>query len=308
MLKILIAGCTGRLAQQIIQKLLERPEVGMIRGVARNPSKMPEDLKNHPKMNYCTAEANDAKKIEEACIGIDVVVCCYQGYYDIMYEGQKVLIKAAEAQKVPRFFTSDFTLDYTKLKIGQHEGKDLMIKINQEIRNISSITPTFMLIGAFMETWLGYLKIWNPETHTFTYWGTGNERYHMTTYANAAEYTAAAICNPDATGKISVAGDYKSVRELASIYEENTGEKAKLVCAGSMDDLCDFMHAEKERIKDGNKWEYMYLYYHYYMLNGQTALDEPLSNDKFPDVKPVTLRDFLAENDITNKESLQTPL
>ncbi|GAB5588890.1 hypothetical protein Unana1_03790 [Umbelopsis nana] len=307
MVKILIAGCTGRLGQQIIRKLLERPEVDIIRGLARNPSKMPEDLKNHSKMNYYTAEASDAKKVEEACMGIDVVVCCYQGYYDIMYKGQKVLIKAAEAQNVPRFFTSDFTLDYTKLKIGQHEGKDLVIMINQEVQK-ASITPTFMLIGVFMETWLGYLRIWDPQSETFTYWGAGNERYHMTSYTNAAEYTAAAICNPDVTGKVSVAGDYKSVRELANIYEENTGSKPKLVCAGSLADLWNFMHSEKKRVGNGNKWEYMFLFYHYYMLNGQTALDEPLRNNKFPSVKPITLRDFLTSADITNQEWLQTPL
>ena len=58
-----------------------------------------------------------------------------------------------------------------------------------------------VLVGGFIETlWSGYFQVWNPEEKSLVYWGSGEEVWEVTTYADAARYTVAVALDASAVG------------------------------------------------------------------------------------------------------------
>ncbi|KAK3291661.1 uncharacterized protein B0H64DRAFT_377835 [Chaetomium fimeti] len=51
-----------------------------------------------------------------------------------------------------------------------------------------------------METFLDLFGVWNPEENEVNYWGTGNDKWDLTSYQTAVEYIAAVALDPNATG------------------------------------------------------------------------------------------------------------
>lgn len=203
-----------------------------------------------------------------------------------MLHGQRVLIDACEEFGVTRYVSSDFTLDYNKLELGQHEGKDCMIQVKQYLQG-KKVKGVHVLIGCFFETWLGYMHIWDPETRSFTFWGDSNELWEMTTFEDAARYAVEVVLDPTAVGTFCcksdssdnmsylsevlekpllkticqiVGGDIKSTRQIAQIYETVYGSKPTLSSRGSLSQLWDYMQAEKKKYEGQNKWNYMTWY------------------------------------------------
>jgi hypothetical protein len=120
------------------------------------------------------------------------VICAYLGDNDFMVNGQKALIDACEQAKVRRYIASDFTFDYTKLELGEHPAKDPMKIVHEYLQDKQHVQGVQILVGGFIETfWSGYFQVWNPEEKSLVYWGSGEEVWEVTTYADAARYTAA---------------------------------------------------------------------------------------------------------------------
>lgn len=196
-----IAGITGTLAGLITKHLLKRPDV-YIRGFCRNPSKLPDSLRSHPRLTLFKGAFTDMEIIREAVRGANVAICCYMGPDALMVDGQKLLIDACIAEKVPRYVASDYCMDYRKLAFGDHPVKDAMKHVQIYLEEkASQITAVHILNACFLERpWIG---IWNPDKEIFTYWGTGDEKWEFTSYDNAAEFTAEAALDPDANGFLS---------------------------------------------------------------------------------------------------------
>lgn len=118
---------------------------------------------------------------------------------EVVVGGQKILIDACEAAGVDRYFAGTFTLDFRKLQLGQLERTDCTIKVAQylETKNIKAV---HVLIGAFVETWLGYMDIWDPKKTKFAFWGSGDEPWDFTTYDDTAALTVAAALDSNAVG------------------------------------------------------------------------------------------------------------
>ena len=62
------------------------------------------------------------------------------------------------------------------------------------------VNGVHILIGCFLETWFGYMQIWDPETRSFTFWGDGNEPWEITTFEDTARYTVEVVLDPTAVG------------------------------------------------------------------------------------------------------------
>lgn len=117
-----------------------------------------------------------------------------------MVDGQKALIDACEECNVPRYVASDWALDYTKLKLGELFPKNPMIHVKGYLET-KKVQAVHILIGGFMEPIFSpFFNIFDPSTNTLQYWGNGDEVIEGTTYDNAAEFTAAVILDPKATG------------------------------------------------------------------------------------------------------------
>lgn len=98
--RVAIAGITGKLGLLIAKYLLEFSPSVKIVGYCRSSSKVLATLSSDPRI-LLVEGANDDLTCQS-------VICCYFGSNDLMLDGQKLLIEACEAEKVPRYIASDY--------------------------------------------------------------------------------------------------------------------------------------------------------------------------------------------------------
>jgi len=124
-----------------------------------------------------------------------------------MIEGQKRLIDACIAENVARYIASDWCIDFRGLKFGDHPNKDPMKDVQlylEEKEKKGEIKGVHVLNGAFTEVmWAPFLGIADAKEGVFRYWGTGDEKFDMTTYADAAAFTAEVAADPNAIGFVN---------------------------------------------------------------------------------------------------------
>ena len=187
---VFIAGLSGKFARKLAGHLLAKPEV-RVHGTARSPSKLPSELSNNPRVTVFQADASDENTIRKALKGSSVSICCYLGDNDLMYEGQKRLIDASIAEGVPRYIAGDWSLDFRGIKYGEAPMKDPMKHITEYLEEKKDqIKGVHVLNGEFMEVLWAFSGLYDAKTTTFNYWGSGDEKLDLTTYDDAARYTA----------------------------------------------------------------------------------------------------------------------
>ena len=200
---VTIAGLTGKMAQLIAKHLLVNPEI-KVHGLCRTPSKLPESMTSNPRLRVFQADSTDTETIRSALEGSNAAICCYLGDGDVMVEGQQRLIDACIAKKVPRYVASDWSMDFRGLELGQHPLKDPMKHTQaylEEKEASAQIKAVHVLNACFLEApWAG---LWNAQSSKLQYWGTGDEKWELTSYDNAAEYTAKIVMDPSASGWFS---------------------------------------------------------------------------------------------------------
>jgi hypothetical protein len=195
---ITIAGISGKLGGLIAKHLLKDP-TAHINGTCRNPSTLNSFLIENPRVTVFQAASTEVDKIRESLHNSSVVICCYYGDNTLMLDGQKTLIDACIAEKVPRYIASDWSLDYRQLSFGDHPAKDPMKHVAAYLDQQSEkIKAVHVMNGCFIEA--PWRSIWNGKTKTFKYWGNGDEKWDMTSYENAAEFTAKLALDEDAVG------------------------------------------------------------------------------------------------------------
>lgn len=194
-----IAGITGKFARCVAGHLLKNPGV-TIQGYCRDPTKLPAALLSSPRIRITQGQSDDQNSLQTFAKGNDVVVCSYLGDNNLMLNGQKSLIDACESEGVRRYVASDYSLDFTKLDLGQLPAKDPM-KLVQEYLNGKNVQGVHVLIGIFMETFFTtFFNVWNAKETSFSYWGSGEETWESTTYDNAAQFVAAVAQDTSAVG------------------------------------------------------------------------------------------------------------
>ncbi|OJJ97432.1 hypothetical protein ASPACDRAFT_32510 [Aspergillus aculeatus ATCC 16872] len=264
-----VAGITGKFARRVVSHLLQHSDI-TIRGYCRDPSKVPASISSSEKVTLLKGDAFDKEAIRSFAEGCDVIVCCYLGDDRLMVEGQKALIDACEEVGVPRYVAT-------------------YLDTKQKVKGVH------ILIGGFIEPVLSpFFNILDPQTHTFRYWGEGDEYMEGTTYDNAAEFTVEVIRDAEATGVVRFLGGRATIREIARSYERVYGVKANLERLGSLDELYKTMH-QKRAENPADIYSYMSLFFYYYWVNGQTFVGPETDNAKYPDVKPVDWEGFLRQ-------------
>jgi hypothetical protein len=194
-----VAGFTGKFARCVVNSLLRNPGIS-VRGFCRDPSKLPLYVTASSRIHIDKGEFNDKDALQSFVTGTDVVICCYLGGAELMFEGQKLLIDACTEKNVPRYIAGDFSVDFTNIPYRALPPKDPCKDIMQylESRNIQGV---HILIGVFMETfWSDFMQIWDPRQKKLSYWGTGHEIWELTTYGTAADFTAAVAIDTTAVG------------------------------------------------------------------------------------------------------------
>ncbi|KAM0546284.1 hypothetical protein ACHAPJ_010968, partial [Fusarium lateritium] len=195
---VAIAGVSGRLGRCLARELLKNPNV-VVRGLARNLDKAEHSLR-FSSLHLTQGAADDMDVLRRFVKGADVVICAYSGSDETFHDIQKDLIDACEAEGVPRYVAGDFTVDHRKLEYGQLWSKDPVKKVAEYLEG-KSVSGVHVLIGAFLDTfWSSWFDIWNLEEESLSYWGTGQEKWELTSYQNAAEFTARVALDDSAIG------------------------------------------------------------------------------------------------------------
>ncbi|UKZ74670.1 hypothetical protein TrVFT333_002340 [Trichoderma virens FT-333] len=204
------------------------------------------------------------------------------------------LIDACEAEQVPRYVASDWSLDYTKLEPGQLFTKDPMIQVKAYLETKETVKGVHILIGVFFETLFSpYFEIYDVKTKTFSHWGEPGVLFEGTSFGNAADYTARVILDKNATGVKRFVGDTKSLNDITQSYEKVYNVKSDVVVKGSAKELYDKMWRVRQQ-PSSSPVDYMAMFYQHYIINEQTYVG-PYLDITYPDVKRLSFEDFMKD-------------
>lgn len=250
-----IAGISAKLAQCVTKALQKYPGV-KIKGFCRSLEKMPPSALQKYNLELIQGNFDDEVAVQKFVRGTDVVICCYFGGPEVMTLGQKILIDACAKEGVSRYIPSDFAVDYTKIPDDELFPKE-STKIIKNYLSEKGVAGVHILVGGLMETfWSDYFEIYDADTQTASYWGTGEEKWDLTSFETAAAYTAALAVDKEAVGifrcKLAlspcdslgldnlmwpVRGDFKSIFEIKQAYDKVYQSPLRLKRLGSLADL-----------------------------------------------------------------------
>ena len=292
---VLVAGATGNLGSEIVADLVARGATvrALVRESKADGGDRLRDLAEAGAITLVVGEvSDDLATLSDKLRGVDVVVSALQGGADVIIDGQKNLIRAAEAADVPRMIPSDFSADLHRLDFGDNVFLD-MRKTADVAFGRSTVRPTSVLVGGFMEVMLApFMGIVDMEAGTFSYWGDGEQPMDFTSIPDAAAF-AAAVALDDSTADqvVSFAGDVVTMKQLHSEIARVTGRQLEIRELGTVDELR--AEIDRRRAVATNPYEYVGLQYQWAMVSGKAKLRD-LRNDDYPDVSPASVGEFLA--------------
>ena len=289
---ILVAGATGNLGGRITRALLDRG--AEVRAVVRSGT---DSAKLEPLtqlgVQVISVDMADKAALIQACTGVSCVVSALQGLRDVIVDVQSLLLDAALAAGVPRFIPSDFSTDFTQLAPGDNRNFDLRREFMEHLDQ-TPIAATSILNGAFAELLTYNIPVLDFQKKRVGYWEDADWRMDFTTMDNTAAYTAAAALDPSTPRILRIASFQISPKELAAVAEEVTNEHFELVRMGSREDLAAYNRRERAAHPEGEQEVYPSWQQSQYVYSMFSAQNNPLDNDRYPDVQWTRVQDVLA--------------
>ncbi|CZR59842.1 uncharacterized protein PAC_09736 [Phialocephala subalpina] len=309
---ILIAGITGNIGSHAANHALETGH--KVRGLGRNPSKLPASITKHPNFNtFITSTSHDdIPALEKACLGIDAIICAYAGLPTLHLDGQLLLLRAAEKASVKRFLTAGWNYDWRKVPFGTAWPiYDSIRCFHVQAELTSSIKPLHIFSGMLADVFFGVDGqdgftpkdggVWDchaeKERKEMDIWGTGDEVWDFTTERDAGRWGVEVITAEGAEegGFVSLRSFRASLKDVKETYELVRGGEVKVRWRGSVDELEKLAVKEKEKFGRRRLWEWHRLYFYLTCLKGTWNLGE-LENEKFPGFEATSLEKFLKEH------------
>lgn len=301
---VLVSGITGNLGQHLLESLAFRGH--QIRGLGRSIDKLNDSQKSKLESFVQTRNYWDVAALDEACAGVDAIICAYAGTPVMHLDAQLLLLRAAERAGITRFLAASWNCDWRQLQLGQHQSYDAIIAFHQQAKLTSTIKPVYILTGAFAEVYFSvpghgnfspaYNGPWDPEEHTVDIWGTGDEKWDLTTEHDAAEFSVEVIQRDDAPdgGFWQLHSGAYSPRELARIYKEVRGIEVGFNYRGSLEDLRALAFSMRDQKPYHDYYSFIGLFYQLFQLDGTYSLKN-LDNHKL-NVETTSMEDFLRQN------------
>ncbi|KAF2671820.1 hypothetical protein BT63DRAFT_411166 [Microthyrium microscopicum] len=172
-----------------------------IRGLARNPSKLPESISSQLESFTQNSSFYDIAALDAGCHGVDAVICAYSAASELALDGQLYLLRAAERAGVKRFHVASWNLNWSKQPLGLLKTYDSYISFMTQARLSSSIKPLYAFIGILGQTFFavpgagaleGDKALWQRlggEKRRINVIGTGEEKIDVATEADAAAFS-----------------------------------------------------------------------------------------------------------------------
>ncbi|OQV04912.1 hypothetical protein CLAIMM_09726 [Cladophialophora immunda] len=326
---VLIIGITGNVGSKLISPLKEHG--AQVRGLARNKSKLaPEKVQALESFHEMEAWY-DVPAIKKALTGVDAVICAYGPVPELVLDAQLLLVRLMEEQgitvspcpavilrtaqigkaayadfiRAQRFVPSAWNLDWSALEFGDIVYYDLFLAFQRQLAMSSRIKPMYIFIGFFAETFfsLSGHGVFDPSTHGVwdsaagkpraEFWGTGDEKWQITTEQDTADFTAALICDKSREGAVYRYCSWEySIKEIAAIYEKAKGIPVELQRLGSLEDLVVTAQKSQQELGLSRFWEWMGYTYQIHQLGGKTMM-KVLDDKLYPDLERTKLEDFL---------------
>jgi hypothetical protein len=262
---VLIAGITGTLGQFLAKEALSR---GLsVRGLGRNPSKLPADLSSKLESFITSQTYYDIPALDLAVHGVDAVICAYAPSALMDTDAHLLLLRAAERANIKIFVASCWNNDWSVMKFGEHEHYDGHIAFEKHVVMTSTINPIYVFTGMFGDyLYTSYSSAefsFTNGTPKIEFWGHADEyKFPWTAQEDVAAYTIEIMLNEKgvqegAGGMFRVQSGAHDYYELAKAYEDVTGTKMDVVRKGTEKELEELL--AKERKEKGRKryFEYM---------------------------------------------------
>ena len=282
---IVIAGATGNLGERIVKALLEKG--AGVRAIVRAST----DIEKVKKLEQLGAKVfridmSDSKEIAKACEGASCVISALAGLHEVIINTQKKLLDGAVMAGVPHFIPSDFSLDFTNLKVGQNRNLDLRREFHQYLEE-APIGSTTIFNGPFMELLTGQMP-W------ILYWGDADQSIDFTTMDDTAEFTANVALDDSTPRFLRIAGDQISPRQIVEVVSEITGKKFSLFRAGGIG-LINFITKIMKTFSPAQKdlypiWQGMQ--YMRDMMEGRVKIDS-YDNNRYSDIHWTSVKELL---------------
>jgi uncharacterized protein YbjT (DUF2867 family) len=294
---IMVAGATGNLGAKIVDALLEHG--AGVRAVVRLECSAEKIKMLRDKgVKIFQVDMRDVAEISDACAGADCVVSALSGLRNVVIDLQKTLLDGAVKAGVPRFISSDYSLDFTKLAAGTNRNLDWRREFHAYL-DAAPIRATTVFNGAFMDLLTTDMPLILYRFRRILYWGAPSVKMDMTTTDNVAEFTARSALDANTPRYLRVAGDRVSAHEVGNIMTGITGKRFRLFRAGGIRLLNFIIKAAKFFFPSANNlypaWQGMQ--YMRDMMDGRAALIE-LDNERYPEIKWTSVKEFLKQRNV----------
>ena len=289
----LVLGGGGSLGRRIVDVLLAQPGQKIRVGLRKGHD---SDLASRWKAlgaEIVHADLFDSASLLSACQGVTTVVSAVQGGLETIVQGQTRLLEACVAENVHRFIPSDFSINRSAIRSGINQYCDMKNHFAR-IADASVVNCTHILTGGFTDVIFSRPGLIDVKAGTITYWGSGDIALDLTCLSDVAAFVGA-IINDSRTlnTTVSVAGDRRTVREIACDWESATGQKLKHICRGSIEEgyarFAELLSEGKPSI------EMLILSFILPMMSGAASLIK-LDNERFRQVHPTSLLEFFRAN------------
>jgi nucleoside-diphosphate-sugar epimerase len=289
---VLIAGATGMLGSSIATHLLDQNDV-TVRLLVRSTVQHDVDKQTlvdrlvERGADVVVGDVTEPASLDAATQHVDVVISALQGGADIIVDGQIALAEAAVRNGVRRFIPSDFAIDLFAAPAGAPQF-DIRKQADEAIDKMP-FQVVHVLNGAFMDMMLdpNTAGIVDLGTNTARMWGTGDERFNLTTVDDTARFTAmVATDDADVSGVRKVSGSETSFNEIIAKTEQLIGATVTKHVLGDADDLRTITSAADD------PWSVVMQWYFLCMITVPAFNDT--DNDRYADLDLTTLDDYLS--------------
>jgi uncharacterized protein YbjT (DUF2867 family) len=297
---IVVLGATGNLGGKIANALLAKgAEVRVIVRQESNKNKIAELEQKGVKVYQ--VNTSDKSEIAKHCIGAHCIVSALAGLKETIIDAQKIFFDAAFEANVPRFIPSDYAIDFTNLVEGENRNLDLRREFHKQIEN-STIKVTSIFNGAFMELLTTDMPLILSKQNRILCWGNPDQVMEFTTTYDIADFTANAALEENTPRYMRIAGDRLSCNQFVELLTEITTKKYKLLRPGGIG-LFKFMIRLTKFFSPSPKelypaWQGMQ--YMRDMMEGRIQFQK-YDNDRYPNPKWTTVRDFLIKEKVDQK-------
>lgn len=222
---ILVAGATGVLGSEIVQRLRARGEA--VTALAR-ASSAPERIARLESAGAHVMRGNlrNPSSLDAACLGAEAVICTVSmiataqpgdSFADTDEAGVRALVDAARRAGVGHFVYVSF--EHARAP----ESPLVQAKRSVEAHlEASGLTYTILRPGLFMESWLGPMLFADPASGTAKIYGAGTVKQNYVAVGDVAEVAVQSLRNPDARNTVVSFGgpDAISQRDALAMFQE----------------------------------------------------------------------------------------